>query len=480
MSHTANLRASQRAQEVPSSKTSFSQASTKFVAGGENGITKGSEAHKFSAAPPQNVKALKQRNQDNSTAKFEHADTNDSGTKHSPEILEISSDEPDEEEDEDENNGEVEYAKEGINGDSLVRQQPVTGANGASLHKPESTEEQAQAGQSETEAKHSQPVEDEEIPFGDLLRARGGETVDFAAQEDDEDPGDAASSHVHRPPLPAPNANSLGTVLTQALRTNDTPLLESCLHVGNLQSIRATIERLPSPQAGTLLQKLAERMYKRPGRAGSLMVWIQWTIVAHGGYLATQPHVMNELKELYRVVKQRASALQPLLALKGKLDMLEAQLQLRRSRMAGDSQAESDEDGALIYVEPESGEEEDEEDEELSEAEGIDQAQPPKTAHASKASLHRDLTFESEEEDDDTPMVNGDDGDRYVNDYSGEEDDDDEDQDVIDDEAESTDSDGEEDLSDEGIDFEDVDEHKESSSEGDEDEPAPKRSKPSR
>lgn len=214
----------------------------------------------------------------------------------------------------------------------------------------------------------AEDLPDEEPSFEDLLRRQGhgplNVPVDLANDQEsafrvklDEETRRSDQSSG----LPVPSANSLGSVLSQALRTNDAPLLESCLQVSSLPSIRATIERLPSHQASNLLQKLADRMHRRPGRAGSLMVWVQWTLVAHGGYLATQPVAMRSLQALYRVVKQRASGLQPLLALKGKLDMLEAQLQLRRSRMRSTEEVDGASQQRVIYVEGEERSSDDEE-----------------------------------------------------------------------------------------------------------------------
>lgn len=193
----------------------------------------------------------------------------------------------------------------------------------------------------------------EEPSFGDLIRANTAGVVDVQAAFTDPN----AQSLVRaddRDLQQLPSGMSLGTVLTQSLRTNDTNLLETCFHVKNLQTVRATIERLDSSFATTLLQRLAERLHSRPGRAGSLMVWIQWTLVAHGGYLAGQPEIMKKLASLHRIVKERANSLHSLLSLKGKLDMLEAQMNLRKSIQARSRAAkamdEGDED-AVIYVE---------------------------------------------------------------------------------------------------------------------------------
>ncbi|MCJ1408065.1 Small subunit (SSU) processome component [Ptychographa xylographoides] len=207
--------------------------------------------------------------------------------------------------------------------------------------------------------------ETEEPTFGDLIRANVPEIVDVAGAFPD--PSKQALAPLSEGRLKLPPGMSLGTVLTQSLRTNDVKLLESCFHVRDLNIIRATIERLDSALATNLLQKLAERLHSRPGRAGSLMVWVQWTLIAHGGYLAGQPEVISKLTSLHRVVKERANSLQSLLSLKGKLDMLEAQMNLRKSMQSrfktGDAENPDDEEG-VVYVEgqDESSSDEDEKD----------------------------------------------------------------------------------------------------------------------
>ncbi|ORY63928.1 Dip2/Utp12 family-domain-containing protein [Pseudomassariella vexata] len=185
--------------------------------------------------------------------------------------------------------------------------------------------------------------------FGDLVRTT--ETIDVPAALAAQQPSAlAASGKVIAPP----SLSSLGTVLTQALRTDDRDLLESCLHTTDLATVRNTIQRLESSLAGTLLTKLASRMHRRPGRAGSLMAWVQWTLIAHGGALASQPGLVKKLSELNRVLEERSRGLSSLLALKGKLDLLEAQMQLRRSmRHNADSDDDSDDDAeeGIVYVE---------------------------------------------------------------------------------------------------------------------------------
>ncbi|RMZ85267.1 hypothetical protein DV738_g371, partial [Chaetothyriales sp. CBS 135597] len=189
---------------------------------------------------------------------------------------------------------------------------------------------------------------DEEPSFGDLVAARNRGTIDIAS---------FAASDSHAPTvdngvLSIPTGLSLGTVLTQALRTNDRILLEACLHTTDHAVVANTIQRLQSSLAGTLLGKIAERMASRPGRYGDLQVWVQQLCVAHGAVLSTMPEAKAKLKTLFKVLDQRAKTLQPLLLLKGKLDMLDAQLRLRR-QLAAERVTRQQQAGGVVLVEGE-------------------------------------------------------------------------------------------------------------------------------
>lgn len=289
----------------------------------------------------------------------------------------------------------------------------------------------------ESEAEADVPMEDAEViadgpipndkneeagepSFGDLVRANASEPIDVAGAFEDHN----AVSFPKNSQLQAPSGASLGTVLTQALKTNDVSLLESCLHTTDVNTIRATIQRLESPLAGTLLEKLAERLHRRPGRAGSLMVWVQWTLVTHGGYLATQRDLMKKLAGLNKVIDERAKGLQSLLALKGKLDMLEAQIELRRSMQNQRRRGDSDEgDEGVIYVEGQESEEE------------ADLEIPRPQRLARNGDLD-DISDEDSEVSEDMPMTNG-----VIAGSEDEEEDSSDEDDLIDDAAEETDAD---------------------------------------
>ncbi|KAF2228210.1 Dip2/Utp12 family-domain-containing protein [Elsinoe ampelina] len=313
-----------------------------------------------------------------------------------------------------------------------------------------------------------------EPSFGDMLQATHPEVIDVAASFNELVPSKAVVPADNSKVLQAPSATSLGTVLTQALRTNDKDLLESCLQTKDLVSIKSTIQRLQSPLVATLMQKLAERLHKRPGRAGPLMVWVQWSLVTHGGYLASQPQVVRRLRSLRQVIRERANSLPSLITLKGKLDMLSAQVELRRSMKAQRAyQDESDEDEAdVVYVEGvDNDESSSEEDTNLA-------VGKRKVLTTEESGAVSDLDM-----DGDVPLINGIDDDADMQ-SMGEEDEDDLEvgNGLIDDEAEESENEesmsSEEDAS--GSESDEDDEADDSSSDDDgvDDIPAPAKGRP--
>jgi U3 small nucleolar RNA-associated protein 5 len=299
-------------------------------------------ARKLVAAPTNGVKGAKnsQHHVDSSRTVISkadgHGDVGMPDSKPSPplEVVEISSDEGSDEDNEDDQD-------EQNDGDSVNEENGHIN-NQAEADSPADPEVM------DVDSPH------EEATFGELLQ---NNPIDVESSFAATTGQSSALALAPRQKLAPPSAISLGTVLTQALRTNDKDLLESCFEMNDLESVRSTVERLDSPLVATLLHKLAERLHKRPGRAGSLMVWVQWALVSHGGYLAGKPDILQKLGPLNRVIKERANGLQPLLTLKGKLDMLSAQLELRRSMQARSRSVELDDDeGAVIYVEGEEDE----------------------------------------------------------------------------------------------------------------------------
>jgi U3 small nucleolar RNA-associated protein 5 len=306
-------------------------------------------------------------------------------------VIEISSGEDEDIEDEEE--------------ESAAEAEEEDGENSA----PEDTEmvdpdETLNEGQEQTRDE-AEPEEQEtatEPTFGELLAAKNPETISIA---DALLPADSSTLVATGPEkiLSIPSGVSLSTILTQSLRTNDQILLESCFHITDLNTIRLTIQRLDSSLAGVLIQKLAERLSSRPGRYGHLLVWVQWTCIAHGGAIAGRPEIASKIKTLYKVLNERSRSLDNLLLLKGKLDMLDAQLTLRRQLQADRGPARDiDDEDDVIYIEGQDEVFSSGEDETAETPAAVTKSRPAKKA------LQDLIKEDAEPEDDEAmPLTNG-------------------------------------------------------------------------
>ncbi|ODV92965.1 hypothetical protein CANCADRAFT_43540 [Tortispora caseinolytica NRRL Y-17796] len=170
-------------------------------------------------------------------------------------------------------------------------------------------------------------------------------------------------------------AGSLVSVLTQALRSNDKALLETCLSTDDESVIRTSAQGLEPVDAIKLLESIADILAVVPNRAGELTSWIQWTIVVHGGYLSSISSLSSSLASLYSVLTAHAAKLQSLLALQGRLTMLRAQIELRREVGKLNISDKVDEPAAVTYVESDEDISEDEMEEDYDIEEGEDDSE---------------------------------------------------------------------------------------------------------
>ena len=282
-------------------------------------------------------------------------------------------------------------------------------------------------------------AEDEtgEPSFGELLRVNTAAPIDVEAELEDTEHRSLVSTKPNTS-LQIPSGVSLATVLTQSLRTNDNNLLESCFHTTDTNIVRTTIQRMDSSLAGILLQKLAERLSNRPGRYGHLLVWVQWTCVAHGGAIAGKADILRKMSSLFKVMDQRSASLSSLLLLKGKLDMLDAQLGLRQALRSHPGGADSEDEDNVIYVEGQEDEDTADEDEDVM-MDDQPAAITGKRPSSSKRDMRKQLGDDDEDEEDDENLavaING------ISDSDADADSN-EDLALLDDEAEESDDDDE-------------------------------------
>lgn len=148
------------------------------------------------------------------------------------------------------------------------------------------------------------------------------------------------------------STQSLQSALVQALHSNDTALFEGCLRQRSPEVIATTVRRLPTSYVIPLLLQLIDKFQEKPTRAQEIMDWIQPVLQIHTAYLMTVPDLVGKLSNFYQAMDTRLSVLPKLMTLNGRLDIVNAQIDLRTHTLGSLSQHTSkDEKPKSIYVE---------------------------------------------------------------------------------------------------------------------------------
>lgn len=204
------------------------------------------------------------------------------------------------------------------------------------LHQSEPSNEPSASSDSDHHPR-SNPEELEQVGLATkLLRPKPRKTFDHSLN---------GSSSIH-PTTPTINpVGSLAQSLTQALKSNDTKLLESCFlqqFKNNKHLIAHTIERLPR----TLLHNLIEQIViclnrKRRGygdgatvatvkRTKTLIEWVRQVLLIHMSYLLAVPTLANQLMTLHASLQKRLNLHNKLLSLNGRVRLILSQIEMNK------------------------------------------------------------------------------------------------------------------------------------------------------
>mmetsp|Transcript_16894 Transcript_16894/g.21936 ORF Transcript_16894/g.21936 Transcript_16894/m.21936 type:complete len:668 (+) Transcript_16894:105-2108(+) len=207
----------------------------------------------------------------------------------------------------------------------------------------------------------------------------------------------------------APTADSLATIIEQALQSSDEALLEHCLANHDPVVVSGSVTRLSGPRAVALLKRLVAKFEKRPSRVDLVATWVKAVISAHAGFLAGVSDLARQLANLYQVIDHRLSVYPKLLALSGRMELLMSQLPPSHPA-SPQHQEDLDLQTKVPLVVFKGGKEEEDEDEEDS-AESADEGTPAQgkdedkeplaTAPASVPKMNGVMGEDSEETDED-------------------------------------------------------------------------------
>jgi U3 small nucleolar RNA-associated protein 5 len=124
----------------------------------------------------------------------------------------------------------------------------------------------------------------------------------------------------------APKADSLVTVLSQALKSSDEDLLEQCLVVHDAGVISNTVQLLPPQLTLSLVETLVHKLEKRPNRAATICPWVRFLLLHHTSYLVSVPALHKRLAGLHQLATRRVAVLPRLLGLSGRLELMLSQI----------------------------------------------------------------------------------------------------------------------------------------------------------
>ena len=146
--------------------------------------------------------------------------------------------------------------------------------------------------------------------------------------------GDASGSQ-------PPRADSLATLLAQALAAEDRALIERCLSVGDAGVVSNTVARLPPSAVTKLLRAALDRMRSKPARSEGVARWMRAALLHHAAYIASSATAKTAVLELQQTVEAHQALQRPLQALLGRLDLLlHKQSEAKRARGGGASRGD--------------------------------------------------------------------------------------------------------------------------------------------
>lgn len=135
----------------------------------------------------------------------------------------------------------------------------------------------------------------------------------------------------------------------------------------NLEDIRNTVRRLPLDNVLPLLQELLAQFDVQQARDAVLTEWIKTVLLTHTAYFMTLPEIVQRLSTLYKELDDRLTVYPKLLAMHGRLDLIQNQIDARNRK-----DIESDDESDVEEVPYQSDSDGDVDDDEDNEEDDVD------------------------------------------------------------------------------------------------------------
>lgn len=223
-----------------------------------------------------------------------------------------------------------------IESEAVTNGVPSSSAKKQKTKKPkkdDSVPSEAVEGQDALVVSSSRGGEDE-VPLGKRLEQLSRQMAALEQDRDREYSKDTEKAA-------GPSADSLVTLLDQALQSGDAALLEQCLNYTDLDIIDTTTKLLSTHRVLKFLKVLVGKFEKRPSRGILVTRWISCILKNHLSYLITVPDLSTQLAGLNQMLEQRLQAYTRLSSLAGRLDLLMSQISSKKVAGHSDNSHES-------------------------------------------------------------------------------------------------------------------------------------------
>ncbi|KAF7727252.1 hypothetical protein EC973_007865 [Apophysomyces ossiformis] len=146
-----------------------------------------------------------------------------------------------------------------------------------------------------------------------------------------------------------PPAATLHHSLVQSLHSGD-HLFNACISHYKPDIIQSAVQRLPTAYVIPIVTKLLEKFRQTQGRHPRVVQWLKVVLSVHTAYLMANPDMVRRLAEVHQFLESRLSLYPKVLALRGRLDMIQGQIDAR-------SRYDPEDETDVMFADQESDEE---------------------------------------------------------------------------------------------------------------------------
>ncbi|GAA5803209.1 hypothetical protein EDC94DRAFT_549734 [Helicostylum pulchrum] len=107
------------------------------------------------------------------------------------------------------------------------------------------------------------------------------------------------------------------------------------------EEIRNKVRRLPLDNVLPLLQELLAKFDVQQARDTELTEWIKTVLLIHTAYFMTLPEIVERLSNLYKELDDRLTVYPKLLAMHGRLDLIQNQIDARNKKDDSDDELDT-------------------------------------------------------------------------------------------------------------------------------------------